>query len=86
MEWNQVKLPEPSNTRIQAGALSRLDYYKLRVITKLIGKSAAAVYQTAILTYLDRTWAKHEERLTVEAASQGISVEELFTKLASEAE
>lgn len=84
MEWCQLKLPDPGSTRIQAGALSRLDYYKLRVITKLIGKSAAAVYQTAILTYLDRNWSKHEERLTVEATSQGISIEELFTKLAEE--
>ena len=86
MDWSKVELPEPGNTRIQAGALSRLDYYKLKVITKLINKSAASLYQNAMLTYLDRDWAKHEERLAIEAQSRGKTIEELFMEMAGEDE
>ena len=82
-DWSKVSIPKPSRTqsRPQSGELSDLDWAKLVVSTALIHKSQAAVLQTAVLTYLDRNWPKHLERLHVLAQGEGISIEEAFEKI-----
>ena len=84
MDWTKVNLPTPKNPRPQVGELGDLDYWKLVVASKLVRKSIAAMLQTAVYTYLSRNWEEHEKRLQVEANKEGITPEEMFTKLASQ--
>lgn len=84
MDWDKVHLPPPKTPRPQVGELGTLDYWKIVVASKLIKKSIAAILQTAVYTYLSRTWEEHEKRLIVEANRQGITPEEMFMKLVEE--
>jgi hypothetical protein len=84
MDWNKLNLPDPRNPRPQVGELGTLDYWKLVVVGKLIKKSLAANLQTAVYTYISRTWEEHEKRLIVEANKAGISTEEMFMRLVEE--
>ncbi|HEY9695903.1 MAG TPA: hypothetical protein V6D10_01340 [Trichocoleus sp.] len=81
MDWSKVDLPEVKPTRFQCGELSRLDHWKIVVVSKLLKKSNAAMVQTAVYTYLSQHWEEHEKRLIAEAAAQGITAEEMFQKL-----
>ena len=82
MDWSKIDLPDPPNSRPQTGELGRLDYWKLSVASKLIKKSLAATLQTAVLTYLKQNWPDHEARLQIEASNKGLTVEEMFEKIA----
>lgn len=85
MDWEQIEVTEYSDRQRKplSGQLALLDYAKLMVISKLIGKPLANIIQTAIYTYIQRTWSEHEVRLTVEARSKGLSPEEYFNQLAN---
>ena len=85
MDWTKVALPEFDSTKIQINKIGSLDYAKLLVIAELIAKSQSQIGQTALYTYLKRTWDDHEQRLAVEAARRGISVEECFVAIVEEA-
>lgn len=85
MDWSKVQLPKPKDTKIQVLKLSNLDYYKLLVICELLPKSQSQVGQTAIYTYLQRTWQEHEQRLIFDAAQEGITPEEMFERLVRKA-
>lgn len=82
-DYSRMKLPKP--TRAQArpsvGELSDLDVAKLVVGAALKNKSQAAVLQTAVLTYISRTWPNDLERLHIVANREGIAIEEAFTKI-----
>ncbi|PSN12325.1 hypothetical protein C7271_23660 [filamentous cyanobacterium CCP5] len=80
MDWKSMELPKPKNPRPQVGELGLYDYWRLVVASKLVKKSVAAILQTAVITYLERNWEKHETRLTLEANEQGISPEEMFLR------
>ena len=83
MDWTKVILEKsPKSARPKMGELSKLDYAKIKVISRLIKKSIAAIIQTAVLTYLSRNWEEHEKRLIVEANATGKTPEELFVELA----
>lgn len=84
MDWSKVTISTPRNPRPQVGELGLLDYWKLVVASKLLRKSIAAVLQTAVYTYVGRTWEDHEQRLIVEAQARGITPEELFMALTQE--
>lgn len=84
MDWNKLKLPAPKNPRPQVGELGTLDYWKLVVVSKLIKKSLAAILQTAVYTYISRTWDEHEKRLIVEATKEGLTPEDMFMRLVNE--
>jgi methionyl-tRNA synthetase len=81
MDWTQTPLPAPKNPRPQSGEMSRLDYWRLYVISKLSKKSMASVTQTALVTYLRQNWDEHEQLLTVEATARGMTPEQLFAAL-----
>ena len=81
MEWDKVKLPPIEDTKIQIQKLAKLDYAKVLVICELTGKSLSQVGQTALYTFLQRTWAQHEERLILEATQEGVNPEEKFIQL-----
>lgn len=84
MDWKSMELPKPRNPRPQVGELSLYDYWRLVVSAKLVKKSIAAILQTAVITYLERNWEKHETRLTLEANEKGISPEEMFMQYVGE--
>jgi len=84
MDWSKVDLPEPKDRLPKSGKLSNLDYYRLVVGSKIIRKSLMATIQTAVITYLDRNWDKHEDRLKMEATQRGITIEQLFEGLAKD--
>jgi len=86
MDYSKIDIPkyDLNQTKPRIGALSQLDAAKIRVASRLINKSIASVLQTAVLTYLSRTWEEHEKRLTVEAKQQGKTPEELFNELSRE--
>lgn len=69
---------------MQASELAELDYSKLYVASKLIKKSMSAMLQTAVYTYLSRTWPAHEGRLIAKATQLGVEPEDLFTKIAND--
>ncbi|HEY9737567.1 MAG TPA: hypothetical protein V6D06_14835 [Trichocoleus sp.] len=83
-DWSKVTLPKPSRTQARppVGELSDLDWAKLFVASKLIHKSVASVLQTAVVTYLNRNWGNHLERLHIIANREKISIEEAFEKIA----
>ncbi|MGL5075416.1 MAG: hypothetical protein ACRDBG_06175 [Waterburya sp.] len=81
MNWEQLELPEPPKAMPRTGDLSVLDYWKLYLVTKAIKKSLMSVVQTALLTYLQRNWDAHEERLKVEAKLKNLTLEEYCQKL-----
>ena len=87
MDWDKVEISKDQFSERQrkpaTGQLATLDYAKLLVISKLIGKPINAIIQTAIYTYLSRNWAEHETRLAVEARSKGLTPEEYFNQLAA---
>ncbi|MEM1256239.1 MAG: hypothetical protein AAGI69_27700 [Cyanobacteria bacterium P01_H01_bin.21] len=85
MDWDKVSIPQIDNTKVQIQKLGGLDYCKLIVIANLMAQSQSQIGQTALYTYLQETWAQHEERLTVEANKRGISIEECFTEIVKEA-
>lgn len=82
MDFSKVNLPAPKNTRVLSGALSDLDYYKLKVGCKLKNRSLSITGQTAFYNYISKEWAEDEKRLEFEAARLGITPEELFHRLA----
>lgn len=84
MDWEKIEVGQYTDRQRKpnTGTLGTLDYAKLLVISKLIGKPIANIIQTAIYTYLSRNWAEHETRLIVEAKSKGLTPEELFSQLA----
>jgi hypothetical protein len=84
MDWSKIRLPAPKTPRPQVGELSTLDYWKMVVASKLIKKSLAATLQTAVYTYLSRTWEEHEKRLLIEASKEGLSPEEMFMRLVND--
>ncbi|MBD2261397.1 hypothetical protein [Pseudanabaena sp. FACHB-2040] len=85
-DWSKVTLPRPSKaqSRPSIGELSDLDWAKLMVVSKLIHKSIASVLQTAVITYLNRNWHNHLERLHIVANRENISIEEAFEKIVKE--
>lgn len=85
MDWSKVELPEFKNTRLTIQRFGKLDYAKLLVIARLIEKSQSQIGQKSLYTYLQRTWPEHEARLTVEANSRGLSLEECFVAMVHEA-
>lgn len=84
MDWSKLRLPTPKTPRPQVGELSTLDYWKIVVASKLIKKSVAAMLQTAVYTYLSRSWEEHEKRLLIEATKEGLTPEEMFMRLVGE--
>ncbi|MCG8365817.1 MAG: hypothetical protein MJA27_21100 [Pseudanabaenales cyanobacterium] len=78
-------MPPIEDTKIQIQKLAKLDYAKVLVICKLTEKSLSQAGQTALYTFLQRTWAQHEERLIFEAAQEGVSPEEKFIQLVENA-
>jgi hypothetical protein len=84
MDWSKIKLPTPKNPRPQVGELGDLDYWKLVIASKLIKKSIAAMLQTAVYTYLSRTWEEHEKRLVIEANKAGVAPEDMFMQLVAD--
>jgi hypothetical protein len=85
MDWEKVTVPDFRNTKLQATGVGELDYAKIMVITRLVKKSQSQVVQTAVDTYLERTWEQHEDRLQIEANKRGIPIEECFIELLNEA-
>jgi hypothetical protein len=81
MDWDKIELPKQREKYPKSGELGLLDYWKLYVSAKLIRKSIMSVIQTAILTYLNRNWQLHEERLNAEAKQLNITPEDLFQKI-----
>lgn len=83
MDWEKIDIPPISDpaSMPKSGKLSPLDYWKLFLASVAIRKSIAQVLQTAVLTYLDRNWEKHEERLEIEARHQNMTLEEYIQKL-----
>lgn len=84
MDWKSMDLPKPRNPRPQVGELGLYDYWRLVVASKLIKKSIAAILQTAVISYLEHNWEKHETRLTLEANEQGLTPEEMFMRYVNE--
>ena len=84
-DWSKVSIPKPSKTqaRPQSGEVSDLDWAKLMVTGELIKKSSAQIMQTALLTYLNRNWPKHLERLHVVANRENIAIEQAFERILS---
>jgi len=79
-DYSKMKLPKPTRaqSRPSVGELSDLDVAKLVVGAALKRKSQAAVLQTAVLTYLNRTWGNDLERLHIVANREGVSIEDAF--------
>jgi len=85
MDISKIVLPENLPTKdIKASELAPLDVAKLRVASRLLKKSIGAVVQTAIYTYVRKCWADHEDLLIAEANQQGITPEEMFSRLLEE--
>ena len=84
MDWDKIDLPDPKERSPKSGKLSNLDYYKLLVASRIIRKSVMQTIQTAILTYLNRNWKDHEDRIIMEAKQRGITPEQLFEAIAKD--
>jgi hypothetical protein len=84
LDYSKISIPNYGNTRIQTAPLNPLDYAKFKVGTKLKRRSLSANGQQAMTAYTLRWWPDDEQRLVVEAASLGITPEELFNRLAGE--
>ncbi|HAJ59546.1 MAG TPA: hypothetical protein DCP31_09960 [Cyanobacteria bacterium UBA8543] len=84
LDYSKISIPNYNNTRIQTAPLNPLDYAKFKVGTKLKRRSLSGNGQQAMTAYTLRWWPDDEQRLIVEAASLGITPEELFNRLAGE--
>lgn len=82
-DYSRMKLPKPTRaqSRPSVGELSDLDVAKLVVGAALKNKSQASVLQTAVLTYINRTWPNDLERLHIVANREGITIEMAFIKI-----
>jgi hypothetical protein len=83
-DWSKIELPKPTDAQLRpnAGKLSDLDWAKLQVKGALINKSIGAILQTAVITYVQRTWPADLERLHIVANRERISIEEAFERIA----
>ncbi|PZO13146.1 MAG: hypothetical protein DCF25_16485 [Leptolyngbya foveolarum] len=81
LDWSQIKLPIEARKVNQSGTLSAIDFARLSVSAKLLGKGLAAVMQTAVVTYLRRNREEHLKMLEFIAAREGISREETFMQI-----
>jgi len=85
VNWGMVDFPDPpSRSRIMSAELTRLDYWKLRILGRLKKKSDGETVRTAILTYLNRNLQLDEQRLIVEARTQGKTPEVLIQEILEE--
>lgn len=84
-DWSKVNLPKASEAQLRpnVGMLSDLDWAKLQVKRALIKKSVGAILQTAVITYVQRTWSADLERLHVLANREGLTIEEAFERIVS---
>lgn len=84
VKWSEVDLEGFTAKRLSIGELSTYDQARLVVSSRLMKKSLAQTIQTALLTYLNRNTEEHYNRLVIEAKLNGLTPEEMFSKILKE--